>query len=320
MTDTPESGAPRRLTDEELLRAVPSGTGGRGAKVGIFVLLGLISFVIVLFWMTDPATLRGRDMFVTRVDNAGGVRPGDPIQMQGVNLGRVNGFRMLGPGQIDITLEIEGEWKIPRGSTVTFGEAGLFGGRTVEILMGESSDFYVDGDTIPGIGASSGGLLGSVDELSTQAVDVLTSIQELLSPETVEALRGTAVDARQLVAEFSTITSELRGPLNELTESLATSAEGLEATAAVGPDIARAVARADSTMSVLMETSTNIDAAMGSLSTVLARIEAGEGTLGRLTTDDAELYENINAATTSLTALLEDLQENPNRYINISIF
>ncbi|MDH3271997.1 MAG: MlaD family protein [Gemmatimonadota bacterium] len=320
MTDTPDSGAPRRLTDEELLVAVPSGTGGREAQVGLFVLLGLISFIIVLFWMTDPATLRGRDMFVTRVDNAGGVRPGDPVQMQGVTLGRVNGFRMLGPGQIDITLEIEGEWAIPRGSTVTFGEAGLFGGRTLEILMGESSEFYVDGDTIPGIGASSGGLLGSVDELSAQAVDVLTSIQTLLSPETVEALRGTAVDARQLVAEFSSIATELRGPLGDLTESLALSAEGLEEAASVGPDIARAVARADSTMTVLMETSTNIDAAMGSLSSVLARIDAGEGTLGRLTTDDAELYENMNNATESLSALLEDLRENPNRYINISIF
>ena len=186
--------------------------------------------------------------------------------------------------------------------------------------MGTSSDFYVDGDTIPGIGASSGGLLGSVDELSTQAVDVLSSIQELLSPETVEALKGTAVDARQLVSEFSTITRELRAPLNELTESLAASAEGIEATAAVGPDIARAVARADSTMNVLMATSTSIDAAMASLSTVLARIEAGEGSLGRLTTDDAELYENINAATVSLTDLLNDLRENPGKYINISIF
>jgi phospholipid/cholesterol/gamma-HCH transport system substrate-binding protein len=274
----------------------------------------------VLFWMTDPATLRGRYMLVTRVDNAGGVRAGDPVQMQGVNLGRVNGFRMLGPGVIDITLEIEGEWQIPRGSVVTFGEAGLFGGRTLEIIMGGASDFHADGDTLPGEGASGGGLLGSVDELSGQAVEVLASIQELLSPETVEALKGTAVDARALLAEFSTITSELRGPLADLTESLARSAEGLEATASVGPDIARAVARADSTMSLLMETSTNIDAAMGSLSTVLARIEAGEGTLGRLTTDDAALYDNINAATTSLTALLEDLQENPSRYINISIF
>jgi len=320
MTDTPETGAPRRLTDEELLAATPKGTGGREAGVGLFVLLGLVSFVIVLFWMTDPATLRGRYMLVTSVDNAGGVRAGDPIQMDGVNLGRVNGFEMIRPGRIDITLEIEGQWAIPRGSRVTFGEAGLFGGRTLNIERGTSSDFYAEGDTLPGEGASGGGLLGSVDELSAQAVDVLTSIQELLNAETVDALRGTAVDARQLVSEFSTLAHDLRGPLMELTESLARSADGLDAAAEVGPDIARAVARADSTMSVLMETSTNIDAAMGSLSTILARIEAGEGSLGRLSTDDAELYENLNAATTSLNSLLQDLQENPNKYINISIF
>ena len=306
MTETPESGAPRRLTDEELLEAVPSGSGGKEARLGLFVILGLVSFVIVLFWMTDPATLRGRYMLVTSVDHAGGVRSGDPIQMQGVNLGRVSNF--------------EGEWRIPVGSTVTFGAAGLFGGRTLEIVRGESSEFYEAGDTIPGVGAGGGGLLGSVDELSARAVDVLESIQRLLDPETVDAIRGTAVDARQLVAEFSTLASDLRGPLTELTESLAQTAEGLSTVADAGPDIASAMARADSTMAVLQETSTNVDAAMSSLSTVLARIENGEGSLGRLTTDDAELYENINAATESLSNLLQDLQENPNRYINISIF
>ncbi len=320
MTETPETGAPRRLSDEELLAAVPSGTGGREARLGLFVILGLLSFTVVLFWMTDPATLRGRYMLHTSVDNAGGVRAGDPVQMQGVNLGRVHDFAMIGPGRVDITLEIEGQWRVPRGSTVTFGAAGLFGGRTLEILRGESQDFYAEGDTLPGIGAGGGGLLGSVDDLSARAVDVLESIQRLLDPETVDALRGTAVDARQLVAEFSTLATDLRGPLTELTESLATTAEGLSAAAEVGPDVASAVARADSTMAVLQQTSTNIDAAMSSLSTVLARIEAGEGSLGRLTTDDAELYENINAATESLSTLLQDLQENPNRYINISIF
>ena len=320
MTDMNDSGAPRRLSDEELLAAVPTGTGGKEARLGLFVILGLLSFTIVLFWMTDPATLRGRYMLVTSVDNAGGVRSGDPVQMQGVNLGRVNDFRMIGPGRVDITLEIEGQWRIPVGSRVTFGEAGLFGGRTMVIERGESTQFYQEGDTLPGVGAGGGGLLGSVDELSARAVDVLESIQRLLDPETVDALRGTAVDARQLVAEFSTLAADLRGPITDLTESLARTSEGLSTVAEAGPNISSAVARADSTMAVLQETSANIDAAMGSLSTVLARIEAGEGSLGRLTTDDAELYENINAATESLNGLLQDLQENPNRYINISIF
>jgi phospholipid/cholesterol/gamma-HCH transport system substrate-binding protein len=320
MTETMDQGAPRRLTDEELLAAVPSGSGGREAKVGLFVILGLISFVIVLFWMTDPATLRGRYILVTSVDNAGGVRAGDPIQMDGVNLGRVNGFEMVGPGHVVITLEIEGEWGVPVGSRVTFGESGLFGGRTLVIERGASEQLYASGDTIPGEGASGGGLLGGVDQLSAQASEVLASIQALLDSETVEALKGTASDARQMIAEFSSLAADLREPLTDMTESLSAAADGIRAASEAGPDVASAMAKADSTMSVLAQTSQNIDAAMGSLSAVLARIEAGEGTLGRLTADDAELYENLNAATASLNELLEDLRANPNRYINISIF
>ena len=72
-------------------------------------------------------------------------------------------------------------------------------------------------------------------------------------------------------------------------------------------------------MVALTATSENLDAAIGSLRSVMARMDAGEGTLGKLSTDDS-LYVNMNKAAESLFALLEDLQENPSKYINISIF
>ena len=85
-----ETGKGRqRADDQEILAATPRNTGGKEAQVGLFVILGVVSFIIVLFWMTDPATFRGRYMLVSEVTNAGGVRPGDPIQMRGVNVGRV---------------------------------------------------------------------------------------------------------------------------------------------------------------------------------------------------------------------------------------
>jgi len=121
-------------SDEEILAATPRSSGGKEAQVGVFVLVGLVSFILVLFWMTDPATLRGRYMLVTEVDHAGGVRSGDPIQMQGVNVGRVHDFEMLGDERVVITMEIEGEWRIPVGSRTVMGEAGLFGGRALEIV------------------------------------------------------------------------------------------------------------------------------------------------------------------------------------------
>ena len=313
MTDSSQ-----RLSDEELMTAVPRGTKGREASVGLFVLLGLISFVVVIFWMTDPAMLRGRYMLVTTVDDAGGVRSGDPLQMQGVNIGRVNGFEMVGQGVIYITLEIEGEWRIPRGSRTEMGEAGLFGGRTMMIVRGDSNEYLAEGDTLPGEGAVAG-LMGSVGELTEQAGSVLTAIDSLLNTETVGSIQETVRDLDELIVGLSEVTQEQRGALARLTESLTRSAEGLETAAAAGPGVASAVARADSAMAMLAGASENLDAVSASLRTVLARIEAGEGTLGRLSTDDA-LYTNLSSAAASLDSLLMDLQANPGRYINISIF
>jgi len=318
MSDTTKGST--RPTDEEILRSAPAGSVGREAQVGVFVLVGLISFLVVLFWMTDPATLRGRYMLVTEVSHAGGVRKGDPIQMQGINIGRVNKFEMLGDERVVITMEIEGEWQIPVGSRTVMGESGLFGGRNLEIVRGGGPGQYAEGDTILGEGASSSGLLGSVDALSAQAESVLGSLDQMLNAETVGSMQGSARELEALLTELSAVTQEQRGALSELTQSLSSAAAGLDEVASgAGPDIQSAVARADSAMAMLNATSASLDVAVSSLSTILGRMERGEGTLGRLSVDES-LYVSMNTAAATLQALLEDLQANPSKYINISIF
>ena len=287
--------------------------------MGAFVLLGLISFVLVLFWMTDPATFRGRYMLVTQVDHAGGVRAGDPIQMQGINIGRVHDFEMVAGNVVVITMEIEGNWTIPLGSRTVMGEAGLFGGRALEIVRGAGPGVYASGDTLVGEGAVGGGFMASFDQLSIRAESVLGAMDEMLNPETVSAVQGTARELEGLLAELSSVAREQRGALAGLTESLTRAAEGLESASAAGPDIASAIARADSAMATLAATSENLDAATAALSTILGRIERGEGTLGRLSVDET-LYVSLNTAAESLSALIADLQANPSKYINISIF
>jgi phospholipid/cholesterol/gamma-HCH transport system substrate-binding protein len=158
-----------------------------------------------------------------------------------------------------------------------------------------------------------------VDELSGQAGSVLERLESLLSRETVGSVQGSARELEQLLTDLSAVTREQRHAIDELMESLTRSAAGFEDAAAAGPDVARAAARADSAMALLAETSQNLDAATLSLRTVLGRMESGEGTLGRLSTDET-LYVNLNTAAESLAALIQDLQANPNRYINISIF
>lgn len=316
MTDGKGSGAGRGVSDAELLASVPRESAGKSARVGVFVLVGLLSFVIVLFWMTDPATFRGRYKVVTTVTDAGGVRSGDPIQLYGINVGRVHDFEMEGPGRVHITLEIDGRWQIPADSRARFGAAGIFGGRTLVIEPGTSVAMLQAWDTIPGESPSGEGMLGAVDELSGQASTVMERLTALLDDGMIGSVQGSAREMEVLLRDLSAIANDQRSSLRTLTESLSRSAEGLEEAS---PDIQSAIARADSAMAALESTSRTLDQAAVSLRTMLGRIERGEGTLGRLSMDET-LYMNLTLAAENLNALLVDLQANPRKYISISIF
>lgn len=316
MTDMPNSGNRRRPSEQEMLKAVPATASGREVRVGIFVLMGLISFIAVLFLLTDPATLRGRYILVTQVEHAGGIRRGDPIQMRGVNVGRIHGFEMEPDGRVAITMEMEGQWQIPQDSRTRMGASGIFGGRTLEIMAGSSRSMLSPWDTLPGGEGGGGGLLDGVDDLGAQAGTVLDRIEALLNENTVASVQGSASELEGLLSQLSAVTAEQRGALKRLTESLAASAENMEEAS---PGVSRAIARADSAMVALNQTSVSLDNAAASLRAVLARIERGEGTLGKLSQDDS-LYNNLNRAAESVASLMQDIQANPNKYINVSLF
>ena len=52
---------------------------------------------------------------------------------------------------------------------------------------------------------------------------------------------------------------------------------------------------------------------------LLENLNKGEGSAGKLMTDDS-LYINLSATLDNLQALLADLKANPRKYINVSVF
>lgn len=308
---------------EEMERRAPPERGGREARVGLFVILGLAAFLAVLFLMTDPSTFRGRYMVTTEVTDAGGLRRGDPVQMRGVNIGRVHAFGLVEGGVI-ITLEIEGDWGIPRGSAARLVSSGLLGGRIVEIVPSESAETVPAGASIPGQNVE--GLVETAGDLGPRvrstighAESALERVETLLDVPTVESLQGSAVELRTVLREMSALVRQQGLEIAALTESLNRSAAGFEEAAAGGGDIASAAARADSTLLQLNRTATTLDRTAGSLETVLARLEAGEGSLGLLLTDE-ELYTNLTRAAESVRRLADDVRENPRRYVDFRVF
>jgi phospholipid/cholesterol/gamma-HCH transport system substrate-binding protein len=309
-------------TEKPLPQPPPSRGKYREAWVGLFVVAGILATIILLAVMTDAALFRGRYIVTTTVPNAGGIRKGDPVQMRGVNIGRIMGFG-IGQKDVEVRLEIEGEYKIPRDSRVEVKASGLLGGMVAEVVPGASSQVIGWGDRIPG--ESGIGLFDKMDSLAGEADKVATRMQNLLSDGMVQDIQGGASDARQSLQSLQAILNEQRGELRALSVSLRRSAEGMEKVT-TGPELERTVKRVDQLVLRLDGTVGTLDKSSKSLESILARIERGEGTLGKLSTDDtlyknaSEATANLNKASQELAKVLADLQAHPRKYINLEIF
>ncbi len=306
--------------DAQVEEAVPEQAGKRQVRIGMFVLAGLMATTWLLFLLTDPATFRGRYQVTTTVDNVMGLRKGDPVQMRGVTIGQVHDFELGGQGEdVVIILEVEGEWLIPEGSTTQLVTPGLMAPRTVEIVPGPGPGTIGRGDTMPGIAVR--GLLDDTETLGEKGQIALDRIAELLSRENLDAFGGSAEGLKTLMSELSDLVESEKENVKELIQSLNSAADGLAGV--TGPefreDLTSLVAEADSLMGRLNGTSESIEGAVASFEAILARLENGEGTLGQLLVNDT-LFTNLAAAAESARLLMDDLRENPGRYINFSIF
>jgi phospholipid/cholesterol/gamma-HCH transport system substrate-binding protein len=275
-----------------------------------------------LFTMTEPAMFRGRYIIYTGVPNAGGMRRGDAVQMRGVPIGRVMRLR-ISPDGVSIQMEIEGEYDIPKGSHVEIKSGGLMQGMVVDVVPGREPGLVKAGDVLPGVSGQGMGDIAA--DLNDQVQKVLERVQTLLSESNVTNVSDSTAELSALLRQLNGTVGEQRKQLNALTASLRRSSEGLEKLTA-GPELERSTKRIDEMTARMNEVSTSLDRSSKSLESLIARMDRGEGTLGKLSRDPA-LYDNMtqaarnmNQASVNVNKLTEEIRRNPRKYLKLSVF
>lgn len=319
----PTSPRGRPGTEETPLPALtPSRFRDRELWVGIFVILGVTAILTALFTLTDAALFRGRYIIHTVVTDAGGIRRGDAVQMRGVNIGRVTSFRIAEEG-VAVNLEIDKQYPIPSDSRVELRSSGLLGGMVANIIPGTSNRKARGGLVLPGSVAK--GIFDQIDELQASAGRALVRVQSLLDEKTIQNVHEGTDDLRTLMRQLNEVAAEQRGQIAALTGSLRRTAEAMEKTAS-GPEIDRSVKRIDVVTTKLDSLASSLDRTSRSAENIVARIDRGEGSLGKLTKDD-ELYNNASEAAATMKKAAEefarlaaDIRADPKKYLKLSVF
>ena len=290
--------------------------------MGLFAILGVFAVWFALMTLTSPTMFRGRYFLNTTVANAAGIRKGDPVQMRGVNIGRVLSFR-IGEQGVQLQLEIEKTYAVPSDSRAELRSSGLLAGMVVEVVPGRSPRSLAPGEELPG--ANGPGVFDKVQSLAGEADQVAERMQRLLSDKTIRNVEDGSGQMKDVLRQASAVLSDQRGGLQELSRSLRSSAAGIERVA-TSPELERTVKQMDELTRRVDSLVTTMDRSAKSFDAVVARIDNGQGTLGRLSRDEV-LYERVSQAALDfdkaaleLQKLVEDVRRQPKKYINLSVF
>ena len=153
-----------------------------------------------------------------------------------------------------------------------------------------------------------------VEGAVSNADSLLVSVNEILDKTTREELRQTISGLNDLVASFKNSADNLNQLLENNKEQLDNSLKNVDKITANFSKLSDTLLQSD-----LGGTLANFQATVERLNGILAKIEKGEGSLGKLHQDDA-LYNNLADASKELDLLLQDFRLNPKRYVNVSVF
>jgi phospholipid/cholesterol/gamma-HCH transport system substrate-binding protein len=118
--------------------------------VGIFVVIGLLCIAYMTVKLGNVGFLGENKYSLTaRFTSVSGLRVGNPINMLGLEIGRVAGFEMDQENQLAVvTLEIDKGIQIFDDAIASIKTEGLIGDKYISIDAGGGGDMLNDGDSI----------------------------------------------------------------------------------------------------------------------------------------------------------------------------
>lgn len=295
--------------------------------------IGVFSIIVILVSWWGFSWLGGEDLFksynsyyVYYDEVSKDLQVSSRVYIRGVQVGNVREIELQN-NKVMVEIAVENCYTdmIPDNSVALITE-GMMGGAQIKIEQGDSKKIAEDGATLEGY--LDEGLMAMVAEKIDPLMDNLSSTIEELD-QTFESVNN-LIDANSenitsIVANLEGMSSELNGILAEskgsidgilddvlsFTSMLKQNSSTIESMLQSLDEFSGDVANSD----IIGQVTATLD----HVNNIIAAIESGEGSIGKLLSDD-EIHNSIDNAIDSINALVTDLKEHPMRYVHFSLF
>lgn len=324
--------------------------------VGVTVVVTIVTLIGSVLWMQQSDPTRRRQRVVARFADVGNARVGNSAVIRGVRSGRIQSIELADDGAVLVHLSLNRDAQLPQDPVVLLNESSLFGEWQATIMEKSSlpRDDAVTRQLQPAVnGMIPGVTLPDIAKLTAVAGQIAGDVAAVAGRVEVAFDASAAAELRSSIRNFSTLASTLAstvrnhaGDLDTMSVQLQGAVHSLNRTARTTEQIA---SRVDSSMTggelrklivdlgtaaaelrattstlngmsrQLAGTQDNLDRFLLHGDSVLARVNAGQGTIGRLLTDSS-LYVGSDSLVTELRKLVTEIRANPKKFFNVSVF
>ncbi|HET6364131.1 MAG: MlaD family protein [Nitrospirota bacterium] len=272
------------------------------AKVGLLVLVGSA----VLLWMTfavgkyEFGEKKGYTLQAV-FDSVAGLDAKAAVRMAGVKIGTVEKVE-LEDSRAKVTIRIYPDVKIQRGTKAMVKTLGLLGEKYVELVppeisakqaaAPEGSQYFQEGERIQVTVSPSDvdKLINQLSSISDDVKQVTASLRQVFGSEQgTRSMEDILADLRKTTANIQEFSYALRSDGSEVVMRLNDLVASLNGVVSENRDNLKV------TMENVREASKNAELALASIESTARKIDRGEGTLGKLVSDDS-MYNSVDSA------------------------
>lgn len=270
-------------------------------KVGLMVLIvaGIIAGMSLRV-SQDSSFLGTSKQTWFYIDDASGLVKNSAVRMAGINIGIIRDIK-LENGQARVEMVLQNEIPLTKSARVEIRPNGILGDKNIEIVSGDPRDPSLRGGEqilVVDDRASMDRLLAQVSKITQSLTSIAENIKTGLDGETDKPLGRIVKNIENLTNDLAEVSrahkkevGEIIANVHHITDSLdeVVNDEGEDGLKNSLKSASRGLRRLDDTMK-------NIDE-------ITAKINKGQGTIGKLINDD-KTVESINTAVEGINGLL----------------
>ncbi len=297
----------------------------REIKTGLIVLGGILLFILGFSYLKSTPLFDNSKTFYAVYQHVGGLQSGTQVTINGFSVGKVNDIKFNdSSGNLLVTFTVDNDFSFSKNSSAELYDTGIIGGKGIQIKpVFDDAVMAKSGDTLPSsirpgltelVQQRLTPLQMKVEGAVTNADSLLMNVNDILDQKTKR-------DLRESIAGLNVLVKSFQGSANSLNQILTDNKDDLDKSIGNLGTITDNFSKLSDTLvnAGLGQTIKGLESTMGKINDMMAKIEGGEGSLGKLVNDKA-LYNNLADASRELDLLLQDFRLNPKRYVNVSVF